>query len=72
MPETKTVSCNKPVSYPFDRNDLQRGVLFQVSPDFGNVYVQIAAVKKGVVPPDMIKQVAPVDHVLSVPEKIFQ
>ena len=56
----------KPVANPFYRNDLQRRILFQVSPELGDVYVKGPRIKEGVAPPQYIQDILPVNNTFAV------
>ena len=42
---------DKAVSNAFDGNDLNRRIVFEVSAQFGNVDIEVAAVEKGIAAP---------------------
>lgn len=56
----------KSVANPFYRNDLQRRILFEISPELGDVYVEGPRIKEGIASPQYIQDILPVNNAFTV------
>ena len=62
----QVLSANETVAYSFDRNDLQAGIIFEVSTQFGNINIQIAAIEKGVISPEQCQNIFATDNSIAI------
>jgi hypothetical protein len=63
-------SAYKPIANAFDSKDLEGGIFAEIAPQFGDVYVEVAAVEKAVVAPNGIQQFPTVNDTIAVLKQV--
>ena len=52
--DSNSLAGNKAVAYPFNSDDFEAGVFFEVAADLGDVNIEVATIEKRIVTPDMV------------------
>lgn len=60
------LSCYKAIANPFDSNNFQRRIFFQVAAQFSYINIQVTAVEERVIAPKQVKNIFPVNDLISV------
>ncbi len=63
---------HKTIPNPFDRQDLHPLIATQISTQFRDIYIQVPAVQKGIIPPDRLQNIFPLDDLLPADPKLPQ
>lgn len=57
---------NEPIAHPFNSKDLQSLIFLQIAPQLSNIDIQVAAVEEGIVAPEQVQDLLPVDDRIPV------